>query len=393
MTDKTNLSGGKRVMKTMISTFLIVFVFILTNPAMAQEAPPQPLLSGGLQTTSSLPEIIGETDRNTIIDVYIDGQLVGEAGIIEGPLVTDYFKFKVQKNLMSGDHTIKVIAKDKDNIEWATESKEKILHVIPFPKPTLFAINEYTNGQPVIKGVAKNDSTIRIYADDQLAATFPVANHISGTASFHWTATGGNKFYATATDPEGKLSFQSNVLTSNATTPIPVTPTQPTTKPTEPVIEKPVIEEPITEPEEPAEEIKVKVTETIKEEPKEVAIKDTIEEGTVVVEEPIEEIETKIDESSKAAAWIWGLLIFIVVVIFFWLRRNLNKEKSGEVMSQDILKPEEPKQDNLPAIQQEPLIKIPSEQPPVEDTREAREAGFQAPEERNDQNQTPLDRL
>lgn len=351
MSDRTNLSGGaagaqgfggKKSFKIILSGSLLICGFFLAKPSLAQLAQtanlPQPYLmfpnAANYQTGSSLPIITGETANNTTIEVYLDGQPAGLAQVTNGPIVTAYFTFRPSQNLAGGEHLVYVIAKDKNNPELTGQSAEQSFYVWPFPRPTLFPITEYQNGQPIIKGVAKNDSTVRIFADGELQATFPVANHPSGTAAFAWTALEGKSFSATATDPEGKVSALSNVIVAS--------------QPIAPQIQK-------------AETKK----EIIKEETNNQAItgEETIENEEQ--ETQTEEGITEIGLINKKSFWLWLLLIAIVIAIISWLRKSLKPKPSGEIIAQEPkIEPVKPApKTDWADNQQEPPIKTPPGQP------------------------------
>ncbi|MFH1173010.1 MAG: hypothetical protein V1692_00600 [bacterium] len=368
MADKNYLSGGKIILKTII---LAVFIFILIKPAQAEEALPSPYFlfpnTGNYQTPSSLPIISGETRNDTLVNIYIDGQLSGAAKVINGPLLTGYFTYQIPNHLLSGNHTVKAVAIDQHWSEVTSQSAETALHVIPFPSPTLLVIQKDNNGQIIIKGVAKNDSTIRLYGDNQLIATFQIANHPSGTASFSWTAIAGQTFFATATDPAGKTSLNSNSVIVG----------QPVNLPASSENQKPAIKiETKTEPKidiAPAESGEVKI------------------DSQPIADENIKNSYQVITGKIKGSlqVWLWVLLALIVLVIIAWLKKNLNQEKSGEITARDIQLDTEPK----PEIKEspiftspEPLIKLTPEEP-------AQPPQTKPAEENQENQQPPLDRF
>ncbi len=330
MTEQKILSGGPTILKIV---FLFSFLIIgagLARPVEAQTSLPQPYFlfpnAANYQTGSSWPIITGETQNNTAIEVYLDDQLAGQAAVINGPLLTAYFTFRPTKNLAGGEHKIYVIAKDKNNPLLTSRSAAMNLYIWPFPQPTLFPITQHRNGQPIIQGVAKNDSLIKIFADGQLQATFPVANHPSGTTAFSWVALLGKSFSATATDPEGKASALSNLVSPGQ--PAAVKPAPATAEP------KPAIT-PEPAPEKPAE----------------VA---TPEESAGLINKPA----TGAKIFSQKSFWLWALLVVIVMMIIFWLRKNLKAKPSGEIISQEIKPTTE---ENPPTTKPEPQLNLPIE--------------------------------
>lgn len=99
-----------------------------------------------------------------------------------------------------------------------------------FPAPTLLVP---AAGTPLgqdrvwVGGVVKNNSILNVFVDGEQFATFPVKNHISGTASFGVElkdlAWGGHVVTATAQNHQGKVSPESNILSLevSALTPAP----------------------------------------------------------------------------------------------------------------------------------------------------------------------------
>ncbi len=340
------MPGGKIII---LCSFLLLNFYFLIPPAAAQEnSLPQPYLlfptAGNYQTPSSLPLITGETQNDTAIDVYIDNKLAGQAEVISGPLFTAYFTYRPTKNLRSGEHQIYVVAKDKNNPALNAMAEKTKLYIIPFPSPTLFRISRYTNDQPLIQGVAKNDSLIKIYADNQLQTSFKVVNHPSGTAAFNWLAPADAakaKFYATATDKEGKESFDSNFIFEG----------QPAPK--------------ITPTAQPA-------GETAKKENENVKITDETKKSEAEKETTITDAETT-EKGKTYQIWLGIILVAIIVIIIFWMRRGFKKEESGEITAGPAEAPAEKKPEPqqvsiFPAIQQEPLIKTPDQPTPTPPT-------------------------
>ncbi|MFH1226095.1 MAG: hypothetical protein V1684_02345 [bacterium] len=347
MTDQRVLSGGEKIFRIAIFCFGLILCFALAQSAKAQEPLPQPYLlfpsSANYQTGSSLPIITGETQNNTFVEVYFDGQLTGQATVASGPLLTGYFTFRPTKNLAGGDHEIYIIAKDKNDSQLTSQSVTVKLHIWAFPKPTLFPISQYRNGQPVIQGVAKNDSLIRIFAEGQLQATFPVTNHPSGTAAFSWVALSGKTFSATATDPEGKASALSNL----------VGPSQPAaTEPESAITEKPTEINPPASPD-GGQGGRAGGEESAQGGPAEGEVE-------IIGNGPITAIAKTFN---KKSFWLWGLLTVIVITIIIWLRKNLRSQPSGEVIGQEI-KPAPPSE--VPKTEaQLPLVEKKDDQPPV----------------------------
>ncbi len=98
--------------------------------------------------------------------------------------------------------------------------------VQPMIAPTLFTpFGKIIDPErPVVSGLAKNDSIIKIYIDNELENQFWVNNNPSGTASFLYSLKtplkrGSHLVYAIAQDKDGKESKKSNNLYFNQYTP------------------------------------------------------------------------------------------------------------------------------------------------------------------------------
>lgn len=97
---------------------------------------------------------------------------------------------------------------------------KEIPQELPYPAPTLLSPangSDTLQTKPLITGLAKNDSLVKVFIDGKLNGQFDVKNHASGTANFAYTPflhlkPGVHEVFATATDVKGKQSPHSNRL-------------------------------------------------------------------------------------------------------------------------------------------------------------------------------------
>ncbi len=171
-------------------------------------------------TAKVKPLITGLTINNTRVYVYIDGVLNGKTEIKTHKSGTANFAYAPFLNLSRGQHTIYVVAEDKQGKKSQPSVAMTFKIELPMPAPTMFApvVNRQTSlNQPFIVGLAKNDAKIKVFIDKKLAGEFMVKNHQSGTANFAFRppkalTKGQHLVYTTALDKRGKESSWSNLI-------------------------------------------------------------------------------------------------------------------------------------------------------------------------------------
>lgn len=348
MTIKTAILKKKLLKRFLFLNLLIVLFFANSPLLLAQETIPQPYFlfprNGNQTAANSQPIIRGETQNDTLVEIYIDNKLMGQAKVTNGPLFTAYFTYQPANNLRSGSHQIKAIAKNKNDHNIINTSIKESLYIIPFPAPTLFSlINESNN--LILTGVAKNNSLINIYLDNQLQTSFQIINHSSGTASFSWTINkpltlGQHTFYATARDLAGKLSLNSNLITYQeiigetpptailkSPQPKPLQSETATKEPTTAVAVEPkqttqVVIEPISEfPEPKVEDSTITQPLTISE-PNNAQIN-----VTIPTDQETNQPETTETKNDKSNFWLTVLAVIIIYIILRWLKKRLVAKK------------------------------------------------------------------
>jgi hypothetical protein len=175
------------------------------------------------------PTITGLTKSGTMAHIYIDGVYNGKTGYLNHNSGTANFAYKPFLNLKPGWHSVQVRAEDSFGIksEMSKEMRFLVEHPYPAPKAMKPVVNETTTyDRPYIVGLAKNDSTIRIFIDKKLVEEFKIKNHASGTASFAVKSPvlteGKHLVYITAVDHRGKESSWSNLVYFDIVKPQPV---------------------------------------------------------------------------------------------------------------------------------------------------------------------------
>lgn len=114
----------------------------------------------------SRPLIKGVTFNNTIVDVYIDSQLAGQAVVANDPSGVASFAYIPDKDLSFGQHEVYTIAKSLDGNKLSKKS-EVVSFVIPYPTPAPILLEPVVDeaGKITIVGLAKNNLKIEIYIE------------------------------------------------------------------------------------------------------------------------------------------------------------------------------------------------------------------------------------
>jgi len=217
-----------------VSVFLtLIFVLsVVLSPkvAHAQEFIPAPTLislKDGATLTNQRPIIAGLTTNGTRVDVFIDGKYDGSAIVKDHESGTASFSYSPKESLKPGAHQISALAAIEDNV-----GQEVVINieVIGFVPPTLHlpVFNlETVETRPFIIGVARNDSSLKIYLDGEHDGEIQVKNHPSGTASFKYQpkrdlVVGMHQAYAVATNSiTGQESLTSKFVTFEVKHPVP----------------------------------------------------------------------------------------------------------------------------------------------------------------------------
>jgi len=314
-------------------------------------------------TAKVKPFITGLTVSSSFVHIYIDGIYNGRTTVVSHQSGTADFIYKPFLNLSLGWHETWAIAEDQQGKKSGISNVLKFHIEEPMPAPVLITPaekleNNVSYNHPIISGLAKNDSAIKVYIDHKLDGQFQVVNHQSGTASFSYQSfqllTRGNHLvYTTAVDDRGKESIWSNIINFTVRQPAIAQIAQEEKKDTVAKIKEPAVlaEEPVAvisptgDTASPLDELAQK--EKLAGEITDNDIKELIEE-TVGAEEKQSGL---IDESEAGQSKLkLNLLIFIafllaVIVWILWVNKELIKER--RVKNKEKL--DQKDQDNPPA--------------------------------------------
>jgi len=229
-----------KALKTLLPIGLAVF-FILFFSAEARAAVNTPEIIK--LTASEFLSLSGTAPANSQVLIYLDNSFIGQAGV--GAAAGCYslgtecqfdwsFQYQPSQKLADGEHLIIAVAQDKTSLVLSSPTEEKrfvipaesVVEIIapqtelPMPAPTMLepVVNQATSfNRPFIVGLAKNNSTVKIYIDGKYDGELLVNNHESGTANFAYKpslalARGQHSVYTVALDQRGKASSHSNVI-------------------------------------------------------------------------------------------------------------------------------------------------------------------------------------
>lgn len=196
----------------------------------------EPVLN--VNTNFQQPWLVGVTQNDSQVEIYLDEKLAGLAEVKNDPNGTASFKYRPKEKLEPGFHLAKAkiasAPKDTFSNEIIFEiralkqimkapglSQEQGAFVAPVPSPTLLEPRNGTvlnnSNELVIKGVAHNNHYVKIFLDNELIGEFMPLEHKSGVASFNWQVTknllpGLHKFWTTDINPQGQESGISNII-------------------------------------------------------------------------------------------------------------------------------------------------------------------------------------
>ena len=290
-------------------------------------------------TAKTKPLIAGLTKSNSWVHIFIDGVYNGKTANLEHESGTANFAYKPFLNLSIGQHSVFVFAEDEHGRQ---SGKSNILNFTieaPLPAPTIFkpiVKSQSEAKSPVIIGLAKNDTKIKVFIDEVLDGEFMVKNDESGTANFVYKpfaslTVGNHLVYVTAVDDRGKESFWSNIIYFDIGSEPIISPVA--------VFEKPeTVEEPVVK----GDEAEFDVLDS----PQEDLDKDKKAEDDLDLSEIEEILDLDQGEKEKAGGAInesqnqqgklsINLVIFIsflfaVIAWIFWVNRELIKERQKE---------------------------------------------------------------
>jgi len=178
-------------------------------------------------TAKGKPLITGLTVSGSRVKIFIDGVYNGQTEILSHPSGTANFTYWPFLNLRPGKHELQLQTQDAHGVLSRLSAVQKFTIELPMPAPTMYrpVVNTATvNSRPFIVGLAKNDSSIKVFIDKKYFGQFKITNHPSGTANFVFLppkslTNGQHLVYTTATDARGKESSWSNIVYFRITQP------------------------------------------------------------------------------------------------------------------------------------------------------------------------------
>ncbi len=201
--------------------FVLFFLIAFSAEARAEIAVPKIIkLAAGENLI-----VAGQASAETEILIYVDGNFAGQAE-------TDKnfnFQYSGMQKLADGSHAVMAVAKDKTSLVLSAPSDEVKFTVNLLPAPTLIAPNQITitaKTKPVISGLTKSGSFVKIFIDNIYDGRTEILNDESDTADFAYEpafdlSRGRHEIYAMAEDVNGKISGISEVLNFNIELPMP----------------------------------------------------------------------------------------------------------------------------------------------------------------------------
>ncbi|MBA3047340.1 hypothetical protein KKC83_02445 [Patescibacteria group bacterium] len=220
-----------RSIKTVCCAALFIFgaLFCQINIASASQEIGAPTIIQVSHYELSKPLITGLTPAGTEILVYINGVYEGLAEVNAENTETDNFYYKHNAALSEGTHRIMLVSRDRMSLVLSSPSQE-IKFVVPaLPAPTLIEpnINTITGKvKPLVKGLTKSGTFVRVYIDGIYNGKTDVAAHESGTANFAYKpflnlAAGYHFAQAVSEDSSGGKSEKSEIINFKIEQPMP----------------------------------------------------------------------------------------------------------------------------------------------------------------------------
>lgn len=217
-----------KVLKNLLYVGLVLFFFmIFSAPARAEVMAPKIVKLTGGQNFS----LAGTTPLNSEVLIYLDGNFVGraETAASTGAEITFNYLYTLKNKLADGRHAVMAVAQDKISLVLSAPSNEVKFSINALPAPTLIAPSGdliLGDSRPLIIGLAKNDTSVKIFIDDVFNGQTAILSHDSGTANFAYRppvnlALGWHKIYLIAEDREGKTSPATLVLNFKIELPFP----------------------------------------------------------------------------------------------------------------------------------------------------------------------------
>ncbi|MFA5052415.1 MAG: LysM peptidoglycan-binding domain-containing protein, partial [Patescibacteria group bacterium] len=198
-----------------------------TEPETDRPEPPtiiQPVTSASL--IDSTPVITGLAQSGHTILLYLDGVKLGETEASEHTSGTGSFAYTPTEELRYGWHSLTAKSEDSEGVKSQPSKLVRFELEAPYIPPTVLDSEVASGTSPTITvtGLAHNDSIIQVLIDGVVVEEFSVANHPSGTTSFHYEittdsdlGTGNHSLTLIARDRDNKPSLATTPITFTKT--------------------------------------------------------------------------------------------------------------------------------------------------------------------------------
>lgn len=177
-------------------------------------------------TAKVKPVITGLVPSGTSALIYIDGVYNGKLSDLVHLSGTANFAYIPFLNLSRGNHVAWAITEDMNGRKSGKSNVLAFRIEDPMPAPTLFApiASSEVLGAPVITGVVKSNSLVRIYIDHKLAGEVKAGSSKTGAVGFIYKhpqglTAGSHLIYAVAADERGKESSWSSLASFTVNAP------------------------------------------------------------------------------------------------------------------------------------------------------------------------------
>lgn len=155
--------------------------------------------------------ITGWSEYSSTVFVYIDGRYDGKVKLGGGET---RFKYIPKSALSVGKHSVYVVAEDVHKEKSQASEIKKFTIEKAFLAPTVFKVKFSAKNLPVVTGLVRNNSTIRVYLDGKVIAQYLVRKTNGKNVSFAYTINkklykGSHKVVVDAIDARGKVSAPS----------------------------------------------------------------------------------------------------------------------------------------------------------------------------------------
>jgi len=172
------------------------------------------------KTTNANPVIAGIAFNKSIVHVYVNGSLDGQANFTNGANGIGNFTYQLQSKLNRNQQNIITAKAIGPNGRISPISKPVNIFVQEYYIPPTLLKVKNNQTKPIITGVAHNNSLIKIFVNGKLDSVITPANHPSGTLYFktqlkNSLSAGKHIITAQAFNDQGKPSTLSNALVYN----------------------------------------------------------------------------------------------------------------------------------------------------------------------------------